>query len=158
MITYIKGDLLQTDVNIIVHGCNAQGVMGSGVALTIKNKYPLAYKYYREQYECGLLYLGNVIPVRTRENNKNIHILNAITQQYYGKDGKQYVSYPALRSCFKYIPKYCKKYKDWYNEPNNISQIAMPKIGAGLGGGDWNIIERIIEEELKDFEVLVYEL
>jgi O-acetyl-ADP-ribose deacetylase (regulator of RNase III) len=36
--------------------------------------------------------------------------------------------------------------------------IGMPKIGAGLGGGDWSIISEIIEEELKDFNVIVYVL
>ena len=42
MIRYEKGDVLTTNDDIIIHGCNSAGVMGAGVALAIKRKYPKA--------------------------------------------------------------------------------------------------------------------
>lgn len=62
MIRYIKGDLLETDAPVIVHGCNCQGVMGSGVAKQIKEKYFTVYEIYRKIYENQGLELGTIIP------------------------------------------------------------------------------------------------
>ena len=50
-IEYRKGDLFQTEIKTIVHGCNAQGVMGSGVAKIIRDKYPKAYDRYVAEYK-----------------------------------------------------------------------------------------------------------
>ena len=49
-IEYRKGDLLKTEIPYIAHGCNAQGVMGSGVAKVIREKWPLAFQVYWEDY------------------------------------------------------------------------------------------------------------
>ena len=57
-IIYKKGDLLTTDADIIVHGCNCQGVMGSGVAKQIKEKFPNAYTIYKQREEEIGLRLG----------------------------------------------------------------------------------------------------
>lgn len=145
-IEYIKGDLFTTDCKVIVHGCNAQGVMGSGVAKIIRDKYPKAYNEYRTEYERNVysLPIGNIIPVWT--NSKMI--INAITQDYYGQDGKRYVSYDAVAKSMHEVNKFCLGY--------NYKEVAMPQIGAGLGGGDWNVIAAIIESELKDVQVKVY--
>lgn len=48
MIEYKKGNLLDVTKGIIMHGCNCQGVMGSGVALAVKRKYPLAFDRYSQ--------------------------------------------------------------------------------------------------------------
>ena len=50
-IEVIKGDVLSIKEGIIVHGCNCQGVMGGGVALSIRNQFPTVYNLYRKQYE-----------------------------------------------------------------------------------------------------------
>lgn len=147
MIKYIKGDLFQDDHVMIAHGCNAQGVMGSGFALEIKQRFPDAYEaYYRKcaQTTNRISLLGDVIPVYTTIGKI---IFNCITQGNYGKDGTKYVSYDAVDTCMKYIGESQPK---WH--------IAMPKIGAGLGGGNWEVIEAIINHRLKDVDVRVYEL
>ena len=46
MIEYIEGDLLKTNVEVIIHQTNCKGVMGAGIALQIKNNYPEVFKYY----------------------------------------------------------------------------------------------------------------
>lgn len=142
-LTYIKGDILESDEKFIMHGCNAQGVMGSGIALQIKKKYPEAYDLYREAYEENGLGLGDVVV-------KNVHdgkvILNAITQDGFGPD-KRHVHYGAITAAIIQ----CMM--------NGVPRLAMPKIGAGLGGGDWTVIEELLEifNDGK-FEIVVYEL
>lgn len=154
-IEYVKGDLFATDIQTIVHGCNAQGVMGSGVAKIIREKYPKAYERYRNEYEkSNSLELGSIIAVpcgdRVKDPENYKVIINAITQDFYGRDGRRYVSYDAVASCMQKINRLFELY--------GISKVAMPQIGAGLGMGDWNVIAAIIESELKNVKPYVYML
>lgn len=71
---------------------------------------------------------------------REVIVVNAYTQQFYGTHRRQ-VEYGALRSCFKEL---AVRVQGW----NPKLRIAYPKIGAGLGGGDWDIIAPIIDEEL----------
>jgi len=141
-ITYIKGDLFATDVKLMAHGCNALGVMGAGVARIVRTRYPEAEAAYIKAIDGGELKLGGVQFVPT----KGKIIANAITQQNTGP-GLQ-VSYNAVRKSMKEIKKYMLA--------NNLTKIAMPKIGAGLAGGDWDIISKIIDDELRGKEVIIY--
>ena len=143
-IEYRKGDLLQTEVKHLIHGCNSKGVMGSGVAKVLREKYPQAYQDYNDSYNSYGLELGDVI-VSVQDDGKIIH--NAITQKDYGRrDDRVYVSYWAIAEVFR-------KINQW-----GIKEIAMPKIGAGLANGDWNVISAIIENTLIDTKPIVYEL
>lgn len=143
-IEYRKGDLLQTEVKHLIHGCNSKGVMGSGVAKVLREKYPQAYQDYNDVYNSNGLSLGDVI-VSVQDDGKIIH--NAITQKDYGRrDDCVYVSYWAIAEVFR-------KINQW-----GIKEIAMPKIGAGLANGDWNVISAIIENTLIDTKPIVYEL
>jgi O-acetyl-ADP-ribose deacetylase (regulator of RNase III) len=144
-IEYRQGDLFKTEIKTIVHGCNAQGVMGSGVANIIREQYPEAYERYRNEYEKhNYLKLGDIISVPC--NYK--FIVNAITQEYFGRDNKRYVSYDAVDDVMVKL----NKFYDIYG----ISEIAMPKIGAGLGNGSWEVIEAIIENRLDTVKPVVY--
>ena len=149
MITYKVGDLLEATEPVIAQGCNCQGVMGSGVALAIRRKWPVVAQHYELIYRNYGLKPGQVILVGIAEG---ITVANCMTQEYYGGDGRQYVDYAAVRECFKYL---ADKHVPRAGDGN---AIAMPKIGAGLGGGDWEVIEKIIEEELGHLGVTVYTL
>ena len=143
-IEYREGDLFQTDETLILHGCNDQGVMGSGVAKIVREKYPEAYFEYCKAYKLTGLPGGTFIPVHS--NGKVI--LNAITQRNYGRDGKRYVNYEWIARIFKDL----NDYVDFFG----YAAIAMPKVGAQLGGGDWNVISAIIESESKLYKPIVY--
>lgn len=145
-IEYRKGNLFETDILHIVHGCNAQGVMGSGVAKIVKEQYFDAYKFYAEQYDEHGLKLGDVqfVPANGKV------IVNAITQENFGRTGAKFVDYNAVANCMKTINKVLKL--------SGETQVAMPQIGAGLGGGDWSVIASIIESELQDIQPVVYVL
>jgi len=141
-IEYRKGDLLTTEVQHILHGCNRRGVMGSGVAKAIRDKYPQAYTDYNDVYNSCGLELGTIV-VSVQDDGTVMH--NAITQNNYGRDAsKVYVSYWAIAEVFR-------KLDSW-----NIGEIAMPAIGAGLANGDWNVISAIIENTLVNTRPVVY--
>lgn len=149
MIQYKKGDLFTTPDRVIVHGCNSHGIMGSGVAKRVKELYPEAYEKYRDyckemDLRQGKRYiLGKVIAAMSN----NMLILNCITQMDYGNDGEKYVSYDAIDTSMMTIAR-----------KHDLDNISMPKIGAGLGGGNWNVIKEIINHRLKDKIVTVWEL
>lgn len=156
MLIYKTGDLMVAPEPIIVHGCNAQGVMGSGVAKAVKSTYPGAYKMYRDAYETSGLELGQVIwnwVFYPNDDSPTRLVANAITQEFYGRDNKRYVDYEAIKTAFGEIALVAR---DVF--PDDPKCVAIPKIGAGFGGGDWNTIAGIIETSMKDFTVAVYDL
>lgn len=134
-INYIYGDLFETEDKMIIHGCNCQGVMGSGVAKIIKTVYPKAYTDYKN----AKMVLGRVIWSDTGES---MIIGNCLTQEFYGRDKNTvYLDYFALRDCLNKVHNFAKGI--------GIESVSMPKIGAGFANGDWNVIEKMIEEEFK---------
>lgn len=125
------GDITEADEKHIIHGCNAQGVMGSGVALAIRKKWPVVYEEYRNRYdECGL-YPGDVVSVKVSDE-QIVH--NFITQEYYGRDGKKYASLGNIVACWVNLLHFDY---EWGN-------IAIPRIGCGLGGLQWPCVEEIL--------------
>ena len=145
MITYKKGNLLATEDSVIIHGCNARGVMGAGVALQIKLKYPKAFTDYERFCKQRANPLG-LVCISTQPDYKVI--INAITQSGYSNENTRHVSYDAVDDCMVRIGQ--------YSEPQ--TRISIPKIGAGLGGGDWKVIEAIINHRLSEFNITVWEL
>lgn len=146
---YKTDNIIFAPEELIIHGCNAQGVMGSGVALAIRNRWPRAYAYYRGAYERNKkkLELGTVIYIADF-NPTPKYIGNCITQEYYGRDSSvQYCSYEAIEKCLLEVKNFCLD--------NNIHAFAMPKIGCGLGGGKWEVVLKIIEKVFSDTELTV---
>lgn len=149
---YVKGDLLESDCNYICHQVNCQGRMGSGIAKSIKEKWPKVYTEYMKQFnhmfqEDKALLLGTIQEIFLYENH---YIINMFAQEYYGYNGRRYTSYDAFWSCLGKI----------LNKVPKGSKIGFPKgIGCGLGGANWNVIETMIYEVLSnDYEVYIYEL
>lgn len=131
MIEYRKGNLLGVAEGVIVHGCNMQGVMGSGVAKQIKQKYPACFAKYKMHLETEECNLGDDIMYKV---NDDLRICNALTQWSYGLGVRQ-VNYAAIVKVFSRL------FNCYRNEV-----VHFPKIGAGLGGGDWSIIEQLIDD------------
>lgn len=146
MISYVTGDLLGATQKVILHGCNNHGVMGSGVARQIRAKWPNVYEVYALKHKVFGLDMGDIIPVATLDGKI---VVNCITQDGFGRDGARYVDYDAIDRCFQKIN---DRVEDW-----EVSEVAMPRIGAGLGGGDWNMIEQIIMKNSRNFIPVVYD-
>ncbi|MEM2159593.1 MAG: macro domain-containing protein [Candidatus Nitrosotenuis sp.] len=135
-----NGDILSAESGIIVHGCNAQGKMESGIAAYIRATYPAAYHEYNKAYENQKgLTVGTVV---FAEVKPDLWIANAITQEFYGRDkNRVYVDYSAINKCFATVAELARRTK---------LDVHFPKIGAGLANGDWNIIANRIEDELSN--------
>jgi len=152
-IEYIEGDLLRAEEYCILHGCNSMGVQGSGVALAIKNHFPPAFTEYRKTYidQGNVLHLGQVIWADCGSKM----IANCITQQFYGYDGKRYVSYDALADCFAKINADMVAVNTATGGTMG-TRVGMPLIGADRGGGKWEVIAEIIETSFTDIQPVVY--
>jgi O-acetyl-ADP-ribose deacetylase (regulator of RNase III) len=148
MIEEIWGNVLNVEKGIIVHGVNCKGVMGSGIAKEVKERYPELYRVYKS-YCSGIsanYLLGDILPYHV---NPDKIIINAFTQLHYGGDECRYVSYDAIEQCFSKINRFCAHL--------HRLPICFPKIGAGLGGGNWDIISTIIDKTLDDkFEKILF--
>lgn len=144
--TFHWGNLLDTPYKYICHQVNLQGVMGSGVAKCIKEKYPATFNRYRgvcSHYNYKSL-IGTVL--LTQEDDGKT-ICNMFSQNEYGYDGALYTSYDAFRKCLQQIKTYCPK----------GSSIAFPwRIASVRGGADWNVIKVMIEEELEGYDIHYY--
>lgn len=153
MIKTVKGNVLDIERGIIVHSCNAQGVMGSGIALEIKNRFPDAYHAYIRDKQTYGLHLGQK---SYAEVGVNKFIINGIGQQDYGRDGHRYTSYDAITKIFTSVNLFAL---DELEEKGILLPICFPLIGCGLGGGKWEIISAIIDTTIDDkFEKVLYTL
>lgn len=138
---YLHGDLLSSGEKYIMHGCNNQGLMESGIAAQIVRKWPSVFKEYRGHYERDGLKLGSFHIVRVIPNE--LFVINAITQTQGGVP----LSYDALSKIFQDL------------NTVNLGKdrvLAIPQIGAGVAGGKWPIIEQIILAYAQTYSVRVY--
>lgn len=149
MIEHIKCDIFKSGADVICHQVNCQGVMGSGIAKQVKEKYPVVYESYKRlcdsKKDSPAELLGFCQGFKAYDN----YIINVFAQEKFGYDGKCYTSYDALRKCLETV-------KSRFN--NNT--IAIPYLmGCHRGGGDWNIVYKMIEEVFNnsDCEVLICE-
>lgn len=145
MINEHKGNVLDTENAVVVHCVNCQGIMGSGIAREIKERFPEAFDMYHKTYLQGILTLGSV-SYAVVETNQNMIIANAAGQYAYGRE-RVHVDYDATRYCFRQI----NHYMDIFFLPDyGINTVNFPLFGCGLAGGSWDIVSQIIDEELDD--------
>lgn len=153
-IEYRKGDVLKAlsneEIDILAHGVNCSGGFGSGIAGQIAKEYPIVKQEYLYIYNTISWRLGKIQIV---DINKRL-IINCATQQYYGRDpqsqpNNRYCDYEAISKCMAEL------YKLVYKE--NL-KIGIPRIGCGLAGGNWDIVEAIINEAFSDYTIYVYDL
>lgn len=147
MIKYVKGDLFRAEEELLIHGCNCFHTMGAGVAKFVKMYYPEAVIVDNMTEYGSKEKLGNYSctdPIPHYYKGQDIIIVNAYTQFSLGGN-RINVDYDAVKKVMLGI----KKDFEGYTK-------AMPKIGAGLAGGDWEKIEGIINGVFGDEEVVVY--
>lgn len=138
-IDIVNGDIVNAKEDIIIHQVNCKNAMGSGVARALFEKWYAVKSEYHNY--CELCFsagitskdlLGHILPVKVSDKI----IINCFSQENFGGDGKQYTDYNAIEKCFS-------KINELY--PNNT--IAIPYLyGCGLGGGNWDIVQSIIQK------------
>lgn len=144
-IQYFKQDLtliLQNkEFQVFVHGCNCFCTMGAGIAKRVKQIFPQVYKADKSTKSGDKKKLGTIDIVSVGDLVNPKFVINAYTQYDFGGN-KPNVDYKAIESCFISINDFLIK--------NEFTELTIPKIGAGLAGGDWSVIEEIIKKVIDD--------
>ena len=152
-IQYIKGDATSpegSEKKIIVHVCNDIGGWGKGFVMAISKRWKEPEKQYREWFKSKNDFeLGNVQFVQAEEN---LWVANLIGQHKINKDenGEAPIRYNAIEEGLEAVSDFAK---------TNNASVHMPRIGCGLAGGKWEMIEPIILKTLsdQDIKVVVYD-
>lgn len=147
MIKHIKCDIFESGADVICHQVNCQGVMGSGIAKQVREKYPNVYTEYQTYCKAAKeSMLGKVLIVPTEDG---FSIANLFGQNNYGYDGNLYTSYDKLHECLEYVKVFGLN-----------RTIAIPYLmGCYRGGGDWNVVYKMIEDLFgdSDCDILICE-
>ena len=149
IIKYTRGDAtapVGSGLKIIVHICNDIGAWGAGFVLALSKKWTAPEEHYRA---LGKWTLGDVHFIRVEDD---IIVANMIAQEGIGPDesGRPPIRYSALREALYQVDYYA-----WMNHEHNAS-IHMPRIGCGLAGGSWALVEEDIKSAI-DCPVTVYD-
>lgn len=139
MIKHIKCDIFESGADVILHQVNCQGVMGSGIAKQVREKFPNVYNQYKMMCKDAVgnhtLLLGTAQCVAITDNK---FIVNLFAQEDFGYDGRCYTDYNALKKCLRAV----KRYPMFYDKV-----IAIPYLmGCHRGGGDWDVVYKMIED------------
>lgn len=145
----ISGDLIQLAENghfdVIAHGCNCFCTMGAGIAKAVKEVFHAAFEADKATQRGDRAKLGTCSFAEIALGSSSLVVVNAYTQfDWRGRGPK--VDYAAVRSCM-----------GWIKRHYSGRRIGLPRIGAGLAGGDWPTIAAIIEEELSGEDVILVE-
>lgn len=147
-ITYRDGDAtrpIEPGPKVIVHICNNRGYWGKGFVLAVSKRWPEPEKAYRALNDFTL---GDVQFIKVEPD---IWVANVIGQNGIGKLGaKPPIRYDAVYDGLSVVAKFCLE---------NNAQVVGPRFGAGLAGGDFGIIEKIINQCLisKGVPVTIYD-
>lgn len=139
----IEGDLLQLaregKFDVIIHQCNCFHNFGAGIALQIMRQFPKAFESDKSSKYGDYNKMGSFSYALVNGNkNHKFYIINGYSQFGCGVN-KIRTEYNHVRSVFKRV-------KEIYGGAEQ--KFGYPLYGAGLAGGDWNIISKIIDEEL----------
>lgn len=140
MITYLKGDMFNSPAKILVNTVNTVGVMGKGVALEFKNRYPEMFCRYKQLCEDKTLNIG--------------------TLYLWKKEKKWVLLFPTKEhwrnpSRLEYIEEGLKKFaQNW--DKLGADSIAFPRLGCGNGGLDWRDVQPLMEKYLKNIPMQIY--
>ena len=142
-INEIHGDIFKSKMQTIVNTVNCFGIMGKGIALEFKNRYPEMFEIYQKQcnekiIKPGILYLYK---------KSNPWILNFPTKNHWRNPSK-----------LEYIKLGLEKFSDSYKS-KGIHSVAFPKLGTQNGGLNWEEVKTLMYEyllPLKNLEVEIY--
>lgn len=148
MIKFVEGNIFESEADALVNTVNTVGIMGKGIALQFKKAFPNNYRIYEEACKKGELSIGKLLIV----NEENLvsgkkWIINFPTKTTWKKPSEYSYIEKGLDEMAKVLPDY------------PIKSIAIPPLGSGNGGLDWNKVKHIIDQKLSSLsvDVIVYE-
>lgn len=148
MIEYKYGDLLEEEAEALVNTVNCVGVMGRGIALQFKKAFPENFKMYTQACKKNEIQPGKMFVFQTKQLTNPRYIINFPTKRHWR--GKSHIEdiEVGLKALVDIIQQY------------NIRSIAIPPLGSGLGGLDWDVVKPCIQsvlQSLVDVHVIIYE-
>jgi O-acetyl-ADP-ribose deacetylase (regulator of RNase III) len=148
MITYVKGDILASNAQALINTVNTVGVMGKGIALQFKKAFPTNFKEYTDACKRGEVIIGKLFVIKDKNLNTGEKIIiNFPTKTDWRKPSEYSYIENGLSALIHVIQQY------------NIQSIAIPALGAGNGGLEWEKVKKMIEKKLNGIEtdVFIYE-
>lgn len=130
MLIHKTGNIFTSELQAIGHGVNCKGVMGSGIAVTVRTLFPEVYEVYKQYCERVGLHGGDMLALPTRDGRI---ILNLASQEKTGANAH----YDFLEKSVLESFAYCQR--------NKISGFALPQIGSHIGGLEWVEVLPILE-------------
>jgi O-acetyl-ADP-ribose deacetylase (regulator of RNase III) len=147
MIRIGSGNLLLADVDALVNTVNTVGVMGKGIALQFKRAYPAMFKAYEAAVRAGDVRLGEVYVWRTEAMSGPRFVINFPTKGHWRARSRLSDIDMGLKDLVRVVHEL------------GITSIAVPPLGCGNGGLDWNDVEPMILrafESIPAVDVLLY--
>jgi len=141
MIKYIsRGDIFRIPgVTSYAHGCNCAGAMGKGIALQFKRKFHKMFNQYHALCVSGNFKPGDIFPYKYSSGS---FVYNLATQKHYAIRGQLAKLEHIRKSVDKML---------MHASAHRVTDIAMPRIGAGLGGLDWSDVQDVLEDVASDY-------
>jgi len=163
-IKYVTGDATEPVVDdglrVIVHVCNDIGKWGAGFTRALSDKWKSPGEYYKRQFKYAKVKpkLGDV---QWQFPDINLAVVNMIAMKgvkHFGRTNAP-IRYDALEQCLEKAKEgaVAAAFGDPTRKPQRLT-FHMPRIGAGLAGGDWEKIECLLDEVFWDIEAYVYDL
>lgn len=145
MITYVIGNILDSEADALVNTVNTDGVMGKGVALQFKKAFPLNFNLYQRACKDKIIDIGKIFISKDSNISAGTkYIVNFPTKKSWRKPSQYHFIEAGLDNLLQII------------EENNIKSIAIPPLGAGNGGLEWEKVKKIIEKKLSNLNVDVF--
>ena len=148
MIRYTHGNLLDAQDDALVNPVNTVGVMGKGLALAFRHRFDLNHRLYVDAYRAGELRVGKVFVTETDQAFGPRWVVNFPTKQHWRQPSQLRWVSDGLMDLRRFIAQH------------QVRSIAIPALGAGLGGLSWPDVRAAIESalaELHDVQITVYE-
>ena len=148
MIQFTEGNLLEADVEAVVNTVNTAGIMGKGMALMFKDRFPRNFEAYVRACAAGEVRLGKMYVTENKERFGARWIINFPTKTHWRVKTKIEWVQEGLKDLVRIIAE------------KNIRSIAIPPLGCGNGGLDWRDVGPLIASTLRDVErlnAIVYE-
>jgi len=150
----VTGNVLDSNADVIIHQVNCQGVMGSGVAKQVKDRYPAVYEMYKAKCDEYKTFADI-------DNSPLLGFSQICYKENYSatdvKDKQIIINLFSQNSHTNYIA--MRKGLESVNKQFAGSTIAIPYLmGCREEGGDWQIVAKIINESLRDCDVTAYYL
>ncbi len=148
MLNFTTGNLLEARAHALVNTVNTVGVMGKGIALMFKERFDDNYRQYAAACKAHEVRTGQMFITQPAELDGPRWIVNFPTKQHWRSPSKLEWVIEGLQDLRNFLIE------------NKIKSIAIPPLGAGNGGLDWEVVKPEIERalgNLTDIEITVFE-